>query len=166
MWRYISSFFAGQNTPRSESSEPPPVTITGARFPVDGSRPHLVTLTTTPASSEASDSYLFHVPDLRAFWQDEEGWKFRDIQQIELQNQLHPNCNGLYLAFYTYTAWRLPVNEHFPVKLMFTPRGDVFVVKLQPHEFGENAWAAYDNVAEEFLDLPVMVRKRLWSLPG
>lgn len=32
-------------------------------------------------------------------------------------------------------------------------RGDVFLVKMALHEFGKYVWAAYNDVALEFLDL-------------
>jgi hypothetical protein len=61
MWAYIKPLFAG-----SFELKPPPVTIVGARFPADGSPPHLVSLTTTSGGvNDGYDSFLFHIPDLR-----------------------------------------------------------------------------------------------------
>lgn len=30
--------------------------------------------------------------------------------------------------------------------------GDVFLVKMAPHEYGENSWAAYEDIVPDFLD--------------
>jgi hypothetical protein len=34
-------------------------------------------------------------------------------------------------------------------------RGDVFVVKLAPEEWGEHGWAVYEDVPVRFLELPI-----------
>ncbi|KFY99561.1 hypothetical protein V498_00668 [Pseudogymnoascus sp. VKM F-4517 (FW-2822)] len=67
---------------------PPPVTITGVRIPVDGTPAHLLSLTTKPAS-DAMDSFLFHVPDLRQYWATDRAWEFRDLNRLDLLQDHH-----------------------------------------------------------------------------
>lgn len=78
-----------------------------------------------------------------------------------MTDQPFPNCHGVYMIFFSFALDDLPQNNNFPRELLHSiPFGDVFVVKLKPHEFGENAWAAYDDVSPEFLRLPIMTRRR------
>lgn len=65
---------------------PPPVTITGVRIPADGTPPHLLSLTTMPSLHDTvdTDAFLFHVPDLRHYWQKgEKGWSLRDKVRLD-----------------------------------------------------------------------------------
>ncbi|KAI2631581.1 hypothetical protein GGS26DRAFT_558168 [Hypomontagnella submonticulosa] len=169
MWAYISSFFKPppaspslQPPSRGSPSEPPPVEITVARFPVDGS-PYLMTLKTTSELGGSTDQWLFHVPDVRPFWKSTEAWDLRDNQRLELQNGR--SCDGVYIVFFSFALIQ-PENKSFPPGLCAVrPRGDVFVAKLQPHEYGQYAWAAYDNVSEEFLNQEFITRREYlrWS---
>jgi hypothetical protein len=113
---------------------------------------------------DGPDRFLFHVPDLREFWKVPQAWQYRDVQRLELQNQPFPNCDGVYMIFFSFALDDLPQNNNFPVALMRegTFWEDVFVVKLQPHEYGEHGWAAYDDVPPEFLQLPFL----RWDLDG
>ncbi|KAF2450535.1 hypothetical protein P171DRAFT_468824 [Karstenula rhodostoma CBS 690.94] len=65
--------------------EAPSVTVTAARIPADGTPPHLVRLSTRSAGDDATDSFLFRIPDTRKYWITEEGSQFRDIHRLELQ---------------------------------------------------------------------------------
>ncbi|OIW23717.1 hypothetical protein CONLIGDRAFT_141044 [Coniochaeta ligniaria NRRL 30616] len=192
MWKYVASVTGGfivlkyiyssfaEQTEQTEHAgpklEPPSVTLTGARFPADGSRPHLITLKTTPVDS-GTDSYLSHVPDLRSFWQGEQSWESRVMQRLILDRWCNPKCNGTYLVFYTTFPLELPATT-FPFPLSMSPRGDIFVVKLQSPEYG-GRWAtlsphrnflqsraAYDDVPEEFPSLPEVTRVRVRGLGG
>ncbi|KAL2818737.1 hypothetical protein BDW59DRAFT_151921 [Aspergillus cavernicola] len=133
---------------------PPSVSITGVRIPPKGS-PHLVTLNTTSAGvSEGPDCFLFHVPDLRAYWGIPRAWQWRDVSRRGIKSAQFPNCDGVYMFFFSFALDDLPRNTNFPSWLLDSSGyGDVFVVKLQPHEFGEYGWAAYDNISREFLEL-------------
>ncbi|KAE8346430.1 hypothetical protein BDV24DRAFT_123844 [Aspergillus arachidicola] len=153
MWAYIQEFLFGPT--------PPSVTITGARFPADGSPPHLVSLNTTSQGvSEGPDSFLHHVPDLRSFWKTSRAWKWRDINRFNLENQPFPNCNGVYMLFFSFDLDELPLHKNVVGPLgERSAAGDAFVVKLKSHEYGENGWAEYDDVSPEFLELPIMTRQ-------
>lgn len=135
---------------------PPPVTITGVRIPADGTPAHLLSLTTTSASGNV-DSFLFHVPDLRQFWKTEQAWRYRDLQRLELEQQRYSSCNGVYYAFFSFAMDDLPEHSSVPAWISGDQRrvywGDVFLVKMAPHEWGEHAWAAYEDIGPEFLDL-------------
>jgi len=162
MWAYIQSFF-GKGEDREDRQNPPSVTITGARFPADGSRPHLVSLkTTSEGVRDGLGSFLFHLPDLRGFWNSPKAWQYLDVKRLEIENQPFPNCHGVYMVLFSYAMDDLPEHNNFPASLTDSGAcwGDVFVVKLQPHEFGEHAWAAYDDVPPEFLKLPIWSRQR------
>ncbi|KAK3933743.1 hypothetical protein QBC46DRAFT_275181 [Diplogelasinospora grovesii] len=70
------------------SPSPPPVTVTGVRIPADGTPAHLLSLTTI-SDSRATDSFLFHVPDLRRHWNTEKAWEYRDLHRLDLQQDYH-----------------------------------------------------------------------------
>ncbi|KAH6648999.1 hypothetical protein BKA67DRAFT_539003 [Truncatella angustata] len=139
-----------------EYSEPFSVTVIGARFPADGSAPHLVKVATMPVSSGPGID-LNHVPDLRAFWKAPEAWRDREVRRVELGDPFQPWCNGLYLVIFSFACDYLPRNETFPPELTqpLSAHGDVFVFKLYPWEFAEFARAAYDSVPAELLQLPL-----------
>lgn len=156
MFDSIWSFLGWQTAPAQLT--PPPVTITGVRFPADGTSAHLLPLTTTSVSGNV-DCFLFHVPDLRQYWKTDKAWSYRDLQRIELQQQRHSSCDGLYYAFFSIAMDDLPENSFVPSWVGHGRRsvywGDVFLVKMAPHEWGEHGWAAYEDIAPEFLDLLV-----------
>jgi hypothetical protein len=85
MFALIWSFFIWKEEPLPS---PPPVTITGVRIPADGTPAHLLSLTTT-SESGATDSFLFHVPDLRQYWNTVRAWDYRDLHRLDLQQQHH-----------------------------------------------------------------------------
>lgn len=66
------------------------------------------------------------------------------------------------MVFFTSTMDELPENSNFPEHILGNRflHGDVFIVKLQPHEYGVNGWAEYDDVPAEFLNLPSMRGRR------
>lgn len=160
MWNYLRSI-AGEQ-PRAPL--PSPVTIAGIRFPADGSRPYVLSLTTTTHRvNEGPDSPWGHVPDLRGFWKTERAWQWLDIEIFRLENQLLSSCNGLYVLFYSFDLESLPENSNFPKAIFGRERafaGDAFVVKLKGNEIGsdlrEDGWAAWDDVHSDILSSPVM----------
>ncbi|KAE8166633.1 hypothetical protein BDV40DRAFT_296418 [Aspergillus tamarii] len=155
MWAYIQESLFGP--------APTSVSIIAARFPADGSPPQLVSLNTTSQGvSDGPDSFLYHVPDLRRFWKTSRAWKWRDIDSFTLKNQPVPNCNGMYIVFFSFDLDELPLHKNFPPGPLGVRHfaGDAFVVKLKPHEYGENGWADYDDVSPEFLELPIMAKQQ------
>ncbi|KAI1770274.1 hypothetical protein F4818DRAFT_433565 [Hypoxylon cercidicola] len=158
MWNYLRSFVAPVQPP------PSPVTITGIRFPADGSKPHLLSLTTTSHGvSDGPNSCWGHVPDLRYFWKTKQAWTWRDIDTFRLENQPLGSCNGLYVIFFSFDLESLPENRNFPEAVFERQRcfaGDAFVVKLKGNEIGsdlgEDGWAVWDDVPSDILSLPVM----------
>ncbi|KAI9689716.1 MAG: hypothetical protein M1822_009597 [Bathelium mastoideum] len=74
---------------------PPSVTITGVRIPADGTPAYLAPLNTisTASTTGGTDTFLFHIPDLRPFWKTKNGWEFRDIERLELRQQQQPPQN-------------------------------------------------------------------------
>jgi len=81
----IWSFLGWKEEP---SPTPPPVTITGVRIPADGTPAHLLSLTTI-SDSNATDNFLFHVPDLRRYWNTERAWNYRDLHRLDLLQYHH-----------------------------------------------------------------------------
>ncbi|KAF2120925.1 hypothetical protein BDV96DRAFT_565904 [Lophiotrema nucula] len=79
----IQSFLGWKEVPA-----PPPTTVKGVRIPADGTPPHVVSLTTIPASG-ATDDFLFHVPDLRRYWNAERAWTYRDLDKLILLQPHH-----------------------------------------------------------------------------
>lgn len=146
--------------------QPPPstVTITGVRFPADGSKPHTLPLTTTTDGvKDNGDAPWGHIPDMRDFWKTPQGWQWRDFETFRLQNQPLSSCNGLYVLFYSFDSESLPIHSNFPEAIFERQRtfaGDTFVVKLQGNEIGEDlgedGWAVWADVPSDILSLPVM----------
>lgn len=139
--------------------------IRGIRFPADGSKPHLIWLaTTTHGVMDGPDSPWGHVPDLREFWRTPRAWAWRDIDLFRLENQPYSHCNGLYVLFYSFDLEELPENRNVPCAItdgeQRTFAGDVFAVKLQGNEIGEDlgedGWAAWEDVSQDILTLPAM----------
>jgi hypothetical protein len=68
---------------------------------------------------------------------------------------------GTYYVFYSFAIDDLPKNSSVPTWISGDISddfhrnyyGDVFLVKMAPHEYGEYDWAAYENIVPEFLDL-------------
>ncbi len=163
MWDSLRSL-AGQRSESAAAPLPSPVTITGIRFPADGSKPHLLSLTTTTHGvSDGPDCCWGHVPDLREFWKTEQAWQWRDIETFRLEGQPLSSCDGLYVVFFSFDLESLPENGNFPRGVYGRERafaGDAFVVKLKGNEIGsdlgEDGWAAWDDVPSDILSLPVM----------
>ncbi|TFK72644.1 hypothetical protein BDN72DRAFT_835953 [Pluteus cervinus] len=141
-----------------------PVTITGIRFPADGSKPHTLLLTTTTSGVEdGPDSFWGHIPDFREFWKTRQGWQWRDHETFRLENQPLSSCNGLYVLFYSFDDTSLPMHRNFPEAIYGRQRtfvGDAFVVKLQGNrlgeDLGEDGMAVWVDVPSDILSLPVM----------
>ena len=207
MFAWIWSFLGWKEEP---SPSPPPVTITGVRIPADGTPAHLLSLTTisTTSTSRATDDFLFHVPDLRQYWNTEQAWKRRDLHRLDLQQhslqqedylqqqlqlwkrfqfqqqqqfwfphreqllhfrqrlylpqehhllqEHHLSCIGTYYVYYSFDVDDLPENSFVPAWISggnHAYYGDVFLVKMAPHEFGQSEWAAYEDIVPDFLDL-------------
>jgi hypothetical protein len=160
-------------------TKPTLTTIKGIRFPADGTPPHVVPLTTMiPSADGHADCAWGHVPDLRSFWKTEQPWPWslskpdpawqkRDFCIFRMDHQPLSSCNGLYVVFFSYDTATLPQHSYFP-EAIFQRRlrlaGDTFVVKLQGTEIGEDlgkdGFAAWLDVPEEILTLPVM---KIWG---
>ncbi|KAK7186243.1 uncharacterized protein CC84DRAFT_1221420 [Paraphaeosphaeria sporulosa] len=176
--------------------EAPRVTITAARIAADGTPPHLVRLSTRSAGDDATDSFLFRIPDVRKYWVTEDGSQFRDIHRLELQElhtflqpynllplfhpwqgihlrqrcrvptqrillqERHASCAGVYYLFWSFAMDDLPRNKHVPKWISDAPNtemthsyyGDVFIVKIAPHEYEPEGWAAYEDVSPTFVE--------------
>jgi hypothetical protein len=140
------------------------MTIAGIRFPADGSKPHMLYLTTTTHSvRDNKDCPWGHIPDFRNFWKTQRAWIWRDFETFRLQNQPLSSCNGLYVLYYSFGLASLPENNSFPEAIFERQRafaGDAFVVKLQGNEIGEDlgedGWAVWVDVPSDILSLPIM----------
>lgn len=83
-------------------------------------------------------------------------------QRYHILQQQHSSCTGAYYVFYSYAIGDLPRNLYVPDWICDTGDGcyqtyygDVFLVKMAPHEYGENSWAIYEDIVPLFLDLLV-----------
>jgi hypothetical protein len=64
-----------------------------------------------------------------------------------------------YYVFYSFALDDLPKNSSVPAWISGGNRyqywGDVFLVKMAPHLYGQYGWAAYEDIVPDFLDLLV-----------
>ena len=70
------------------------------------------------------------------------------------QHQL--SCIGTYYVYSSYDVDDLPNNSYVPAWISggnHGYNGDVFLVKIAPHEFEENGWPVYEDIVPDFLDL-------------
>ncbi len=79
-----------------------------------------------------------------------------------MESQSFGDCNGLYVIFFSFDG-SLPENKNFPIGLTGKERvfaGDVFVVRLQGtqigEDLGEDGWAVWLDVPTEFMNWPAM----------
>lgn len=139
----LSSLPSG-NTP----SGPPSVRIRVLRVPADGSAPHILPFHTVDISKDGNvDSFLSHVPDTRAFWGQDDGWKNRDVVRFDLKTS-NPTVGGLYYAFKSFAVDHLPQNKHAADWGVY---GDAVIAKVTGAGYGEHGWATYENVPDELL---------------
>lgn len=132
------------NTP----SGPPSVTTRVLRVPADGSAPHILLLHTIDISNDGNvDRFLFHVPDTRAFWGQDEGWRYRDVARFDLKIR-NPAVDGVYYGFKSFALDHLPQNK---AAADWGISGDAFVAKVTDAEYGEHGWATYEDVPDELL---------------
>ncbi|KAI9698662.1 MAG: hypothetical protein M1836_003772 [Candelina mexicana] len=133
---------------------PPSTTLRALRIPADGSPPHLLTLTTIAVASAGNvDCFLGRIPDLREFWGSGDGWHWRDIVHLEIQNQaVNPGLEGFYFGFKSFNDEALPIHKLAPGVC-----GDAFFVKIRDEQGDRDeqgvgdGWATYDDVEEEIL---------------
>ncbi|KAL7912921.1 hypothetical protein GGI35DRAFT_441479 [Trichoderma velutinum] len=77
---------------------------------------------------------------------------------VRQYNQYHC-CLGAYYVFYSFAGEDLPINKFVPrwiednnhPDLPHYYRGDVFLVKISPDEFGQDGRAAYEDIDPLFL---------------
>jgi len=116
------------------------------RIPADDSKPHILPLQTIDVFAEGNVNCCFIcIPDMRAFWGREDGWKWRDIVQCMITNQ-NSDINGVYLAWKSFAMHLLPLNKNA------SGCGDVFIARLKNPEWDEHDWTAYEDVSNELLD--------------
>ena len=80
-------------------------------------------------------------------------------QQYHVLRQQHASCIGGYYVFYSFAVDDLPKNPSVPAWISDMGHGghhqhyhgDVFIIKLAPHEYEENAWAVYEDIDPQFL---------------
>ncbi|KAI0922223.1 hypothetical protein AcW1_004018 [Taiwanofungus camphoratus] len=126
----------------------PSVTIRCIRVPADGSPPHMIVLNTIDIYDEGNvDSFLFHIPDVRAFWGSKTSWRYRDLAMITIENQPSTTLNGCYYGFKSFNMDELPANKHVSGGI----RGDAFIAKVTAEEYDEHGWATWTDVPPELL---------------
>jgi hypothetical protein len=81
-------------------------------------------------------------------------------QQHHLLPQRYSSCIGAYYVYYSLDVDHLPLNAFVPDwtrtvgdKTARQYWGDVFIVKMGPHEYGLYGWAAYEDITPDFLEL-------------
>ncbi|KAH8820210.1 hypothetical protein F5884DRAFT_39867 [Xylogone sp. PMI_703] len=73
----------------------------------------------------------------------------------------HSSCIGSYYVFFSFASDDLLVNSSVPDWISIGAdyhlryHGDVFIVKMAPHEYNEHGWAVYEDINPQFLHLLV-----------
>jgi hypothetical protein len=134
-----------------------------ARFPANGQAPSLVHLeTTTKALIQGADVFPSHIPDVWRFWSLPENMSiYRDWETTQIKNQPFEACDGIYMTIYSF-APHLQENHHVPKTFQPGSRmhGDVFVAKLDRHHCGKQGRASYEDIHDQFLNLPCVRQSR------
>lgn len=129
----------------------PPIRQTNLKvlkIPADGSPPHLVEMNTIDVASEGNvDSCQGHIPDFRPYWGNKEGFRWRDIMQLEVRDQSLPKLNGVYFGWRSFALDHVPLSEHTGFC------GDAFIAKTPVWEYDENG-AVYEDFPVAFVGTP------------
>ena len=143
----LFSWFLGIK-PKEPQEDLPSVRIRVLRVPADGSAPHTLPLYTIDITKDVNtDMFLFRVPDLRAFWGQGDGWKYRDLTRFEFGSD-YPSVRGVYIGYKNFALDELPLTK---AAADWGIWGDAFVVKVVDEEDGEYG-ANYDDVPDELLN--------------
>ena len=132
--------------------DPPSVTITGVRIPADGTSAHLAPLTTisTASASGGTDAFLFHIPDLRQFWDTEDGWECRDVYRLKVdlwQQQHLPEKQGVqkehHLQQWDYLIEHAQDRLAYPYRLLQRQRQKIPHLRLFAQEHHSSCIGLY-----------------------
>lgn len=120
------------------------------KIPADGSPPHLIQLNTIDITAESNvDACQSHIPDFRPYWGTKEGFRWRDIVQLEVRDQSLPELNGVYFGWMSFALDHIPLSE----RTGFC--GDAFVAKTPVWEYDENG-AVYEDFLAAFVETPLL----------
>lgn len=120
------------------------------KIPADGSPPHLIQLNTIDVASEGNvDCFLRHIPDFRPYWGTQEGFRWRDIAQLEVRDQSLLELNGVYIGWKSFALDHIPLSEHTGFC------GDAFIAKTPVWESDENG-AVCEDIPVTFIRSPLL----------
>lgn len=118
------------------------------RIPADGTPPHLVQLNTIETRDNV-DCFLFHIPDFRPYWGEREGFRRREVAQMEVRGQSLPELNGIYFGWKSFDLDHMPLSEHTGF------HGDAFFAKTPLWGYDKDG-AVYEDVPVAFLSSPLL----------
>ena len=127
-----------------------PANLKVLRIPADGSPPHLVELNTINTNDNV-DCFHEHIPDFRPYWGDKEGFRWRDVVQMEVRDQHRSELNGIYWGWKSFALDLMPISEHTGFC------GDAFISKTPLWERDENG-AVYEDIPIAFLSSPLLAK--------
>ena len=144
---------------------PPSVTITGVRIPADGSPAHLLSLTTIN-NTKGTDSFLYHVPDLRSYWKTEQAWECKDIRRLDLQQDHHVPQHHYLQQKHDLQRLLQSYSYHTPQKLLhlrqrYLHRQHTYILQQQHYSCVGAYWLFYSFAAD---DLPKNSYLPTWIL--
>lgn len=120
------------------------------KIPADGSTPHTIQLNTIDVVSEGNvDSCNGHIPDFRPHWGTQEGFHWRDIYQMTVEDQSLQELNGIYFGWKSFAMDLMPISEQTGFC------GDAFVAKTPTWEFDENG-TVYEDFPVAFIGSPLL----------
>ncbi|KAF9020628.1 hypothetical protein BDZ89DRAFT_1138555 [Hymenopellis radicata] len=126
-----------------------PTSVRCLRLPADGTKPQFVQRETVYVNADKlADCFLYHVPDMRMFWNAPEPgqslWHLRTLRRVDVTGQPNATVDGHYY-FFRCCHEQLPRNPYFPKTSGV--KGDVFVVKAAT----AGGWTEH----ADYVDVPV-----------
>ena len=123
------------------------------RIPADGSQPHVISVNSIDVTAEGNiDAFLGHIPDFRPFWGKSEGYQWRDVCQIEVNDQSNSELNGIYWGWKSFAMDFMPVSEHTGFC------GNAFIAKTPNPEYDETGITVYQDIPQAFSSSPLLRR--------
>lgn len=117
------------------------------RVPANGEAMSVITIKTINSSNKPP----YHEPDFIGYW-GVEGWVHRATKPVHMEAQSDPSVSSAvntanWYVFFSQVE-NLPRNAHYSIA-----RGDAFLVKMDPLQYGNDGRALYGDVPDDWYTL-------------